>query len=229
VSHRDDIGATAPHEKPYSDRQLAWLRASCRDQRVLDLGCGDGRVAAEVSSDAARYVALDRDPEALARCGEVGDRVELVEADLQRPPLEGSQFDRVLCLGNTFCLLADVDAAVAAMQNWRTLLHEDGLLVLDDIPQSLWPEVAQGHWVNGVSDEAGMQLVWAPDDAVMVIRTGSDIDPDAPTFSDTDRPMRVWTSGALRLAARIAGFDPPEHHADGGVLVLRPARPARPT
>jgi|TARA_B100001971_G_scaffold150330_1_gene139455 SAM-dependent methyltransferase len=228
MSSRDEIDASAPHEQERSDRQLAWLRTECSGQCVLDLGCGNGRVAGEVSSVASRYVALDQDPAALARCNEVCERIELVEADMQQPPLEEGQFDHILCLGNTFCLLWDVDMAVAAMQRWRTLLNGEGTLVLDDIPQNLWPEVADGFWLNGVADEAGMQLVWARDDAVMVIREASDIDVDDPTFREGEQPMRLWTAGALRLAARLAGFEPPKHCPDAGVLILRPATPARP-
>jgi len=228
VSSRDEIGAAAPHDPERSDRQLAWLRDSCRGRSVLDLGCGDGRVAAAVAAEASRYVAVDCDAVALARCAAVCEQIEVLEADMVRPPLKGDRFESVLCLGNTFCLLWDVDVAVEAMRHWRALLSRDGFLVLDDIPQNLWPEVAEGRWINGVADEDGMQLVWAPDDAVMVIRRGSDIDQGEPNFRDTEQPMRVWTAGALRLAARLAGFAPPEHHPEGGVLILRPATPASP-
>ncbi len=228
MSDRDDIGAAAPHEQERSDRQLAWVRESCSGRSVLDLGCGDGRVAAEVSPVACRYVAIDHDPEALARCGEVSVGGELVQADIRQPPLEGQRFDRVLCLGNTFCLLWDVDVAVDAMRQWRALLGDGGVLVLDDIPQNLWPDVADGHWINGVAEGGQLQLVWALDDAVMVLRRGGAVDPDSQRICDTDQPMRIWTAGAMRLAARLAGFEPPEHDAEAGVLILRPATPARP-
>jgi SAM-dependent methyltransferase len=228
MSDRDEVGASLPHEQDRSDRQLTWLGESCRGSVVLDLGCGDGRVAAVVSPGASRYVALDQDPEALARCGQVAERAELLEADLRSPPLEGDRFERILCLGNTFCLLWDVDVAVAALRCWRSLLSEDGVLVLDDIPQNLWPELADGLWINGVSEDGELQLVWAPDDAVMVLRRGSDIDLDEPRFRGTEQPMRIWTAGSLRLAARLAGFEPPEHSEEAGVLILRPARADQP-
>lgn len=223
MSGRDDVGSIVPHDEAYSRRQIAWLSAECVGRSVLDVGAGAGRVAAVVAPLASRYVALDHDPIALQRCGECCEAIELLEADMHDPKLEGQHFDAVLCLGNTFCLLWDVDQAVATLRVWRSLLSDRGMLVLDDIPQNLWPEVADGYWVSGISEDGNTQLVWHADDAVMALRTGDEIDIDQPTITATDRPMRLWTSGCLSLAARLAGFETPEHNAGANVLVLRSA------
>jgi ubiquinone/menaquinone biosynthesis C-methylase UbiE len=66
-------------------------------ERALDVGCGDGRLTAEL--DALKLFAADVSPLALERAGRRLDSdIQLVElapdADL---PLEDSQFDLVLC------------------------------------------------------------------------------------------------------------------------------------
>jgi SAM-dependent methyltransferase len=228
MSVRDDAGAIVPHDEAYSGRQIAWLSMQCADQAVLDVGAGEGRVAAVVAPLSSRYVALDHDPIAIERCGACCDAIEVLEADMHNPPLAGQHFDVVLCLGNTFCLLWDVDQAVETLRAWRALLAERGVVVIDDIPQNLWPEVAEGYWASGISEDGSTQLVWEADDAVMALRTGDEIDPGQPSISEADRPMRLWTSGCLMLAARLAGFEAPEHIAEASVLVLRPATSAHP-
>ena len=65
MSDRDDVGAIVPHDEAYSERQIAWLNEYCTDRSVLDVGAGEGRVAAVVAAVASRYVALDHDPIAL--------------------------------------------------------------------------------------------------------------------------------------------------------------------
>lgn len=228
MSDRDDVGAIVPHDEAYSERQIAWLNEYCADRSVLDVGAGEGRVAAVVAAVASRYVALDHDPIALEQCVACCEGIEVVEADMHDPPLGGQQFDAVLCLGNTFCLLWDVEQAVATLRAWRALITERGVLVIDDIPQNLWPEVADGYWASGISEDGGTQLVWKADDAVMALRTGDEIDPEQPTISNADRPMRLWTMGCMTLAAKLAGFEPPENIREANVLVLRLATSARP-
>src|SRR5256885_17172818 len=48
---------------------LATLRrlADFRDQRVLELGCGDGRLTIGIAADAANVLAFDPDAEAVGR------------------------------------------------------------------------------------------------------------------------------------------------------------------
>jgi SAM-dependent methyltransferase len=66
-------------------------------ERALDLGCGDGRLSAELA--ALKLFAADVSPLALERARmRLGADAQLVETDPDAPlPLEDSQFDLVLC------------------------------------------------------------------------------------------------------------------------------------
>src|SRR5215211_6276113 len=71
--------------------------------RVLDVGCGSGRIGeAALERGAREYVGVDISDVMLELAGErlrrFGDRAELVEGDFLSAPLEGS-FDVVLALG----------------------------------------------------------------------------------------------------------------------------------
>ena len=222
MTDRDDAGAAMPHDSDVSAAQLGWLSECDSGMHILDLGCGDGRVAAAIGSEASRYVAVDCDPIAIDRCRNSSPDVELVEADMCSLKSDIGRFDMVLCLGNTFCLLWDVDVAVAALKSWHELLIEGGMIVLDDLPGDHWPEVATGNWLSGFSEDGDCQLVWAEDDAVLAIREGEAVDVDSWALREDDQRMRIWTMGAMRLAAAAAGLTA-TRIPEGGVLVMRPA------
>jgi SAM-dependent methyltransferase len=66
-------------------------------ERALDVGCGDGRLTAELS--ALKVCAVDVSPVALERARlRLGAEADLLEVDPDAPlPLEDSRFDLVLC------------------------------------------------------------------------------------------------------------------------------------
>jgi trans-aconitate 2-methyltransferase len=101
------------------------------DERVLDAGCGTGRVTellAERLPD-GRTVALDASAAMLAearlRLARFGDRVEFVEADLGRPLPLAEPVDAILSTA-TFHWVPDHDALFA---NLSAVLRPGGRLV----------------------------------------------------------------------------------------------------
>jgi trans-aconitate 2-methyltransferase len=101
------------------------------DERVLDAGCGSGKVTAMLLErlPRGRVVALDGSPSmielARERLTAAGDRVEYVVADLQQPlPIEGA-VDAVLSTA-TFHWVPDQDALY---RNLAAVLRPGGQLV----------------------------------------------------------------------------------------------------
>jgi len=101
------------------------------DERVLDAGCGSGRVTEALLErlPRGRVVALDASPamleEARRRLARFGDRVEFVEADLGLPlPVEGT-VDAVLSTA-TFHWVPDHDAL---FRNLAAVIRPGGRLV----------------------------------------------------------------------------------------------------
>jgi trans-aconitate 2-methyltransferase len=100
------------------------------DERVLDAGCGSGRVTEQLLERLphGRVVALDGSPSmieaARERLARFGDRIEYVVADLGRPlPIEGA-VDAVLSTA-TFHWVPDHDALFA---NLAAVMHPGGQL-----------------------------------------------------------------------------------------------------
>ncbi len=80
--------------------ETRWPRALA-DEVVLEVGSGSGRFTAQALSTGATVVSMDLS-NAVEVNGEIhkdADNLLLVQADVARPPLPLSSFDRVFCLG----------------------------------------------------------------------------------------------------------------------------------
>lgn len=101
------------------------------DERVLDAGCGTGRVTERLAErlPAGQVVALDASPamiaEARRRLARFGDRVRYLVADLGRPILLDEPVDAVLSTA-TFHWVPDHDAL---FRNLAAVLRPGGRLV----------------------------------------------------------------------------------------------------
>jgi SAM-dependent methyltransferase len=206
---------------------LNWLGKPPR--RVLDLGSGAGRTLVPLACAGHKVTGVDCDPRMLARCDTELRRkravAKLIESDFTEAiPVRG-KFDAVLCLGNTFMQVVDVEIAVALLRRATSLLKNEGAFFIDDFPFELWREVAEGNWTSGLSPDGGMQMVWDSGDSVFALRKGPEIDSRSWTLKPSDRLYRLWSMGALRLAAIATGLSGVEHMPESGLIVLR--RPGR--
>jgi 2-polyprenyl-3-methyl-5-hydroxy-6-metoxy-1,4-benzoquinol methylase len=82
---------------------IAALRrvADFRDQRVLEVGCGDGRLTVELAADGASVVAFDPGADAVADArrslpAELANRIDYRVAKAQEIEVERAGFDLVL-------------------------------------------------------------------------------------------------------------------------------------
>ena len=194
-------------------------------QDVIDVGCGDGRILIPLAVAGHRLVGIDIDSVAIdacaARCAELDVDANLIDASLFDALPLSEPVGAIVCCGQTFMLLHDVDDAVAALKLFKQSLKEGGVVILDDIPGDLWPEVAHGGWANGVNEEETLQLVWAKNDAVFAIREAQQVDAESWDLKESDRHVRLWTMGALKLAAQLADLSAPDVRAAGAILVMR--------
>jgi SAM-dependent methyltransferase len=93
----DELWGLVPDEpSPPAPVLAGFVRGLDRAQRALDLGCGDGRLAALLESD--ELTLADVSPVALERAGRRLPHARLVELDPDAPlPLGDGAFDLVLC------------------------------------------------------------------------------------------------------------------------------------
>jgi SAM-dependent methyltransferase len=192
---------------------------------IIDVGCGDGRLLIPMAVASHRVIGIDCDPTAIsssaANCAELNVDAELIDGSLFDVLPLSAPVDAIVCCGQTFMLLHDVDEAVRALVLFKQSLRPNGIVILDDIPGDLWSEVAEGNWANGVNNESTLQLVWSKNDTVFAIREGEAVDANGWELNENDTLLRLWTMGALRLAAQLAELSAPVVPVAGAILVMR--------
>lgn len=96
--------------------------------RVLDAGCGTGRIATELTRLGYDVVGVDADPAMIDVARERDAYTRFVWADLASLELVSQSFDVVLLAGNVVPYLAD-GTLVQVLRRCRAHLRSDGLLV----------------------------------------------------------------------------------------------------
>jgi SAM-dependent methyltransferase len=122
----DELWELVPREPgPPPQALRSFVRSLGHAERVLDLGCGDGRLTSEL--DASELTAADVSPIALERARErlPGARMVELEHDAELPFEDGS-FDLVLC-AETIEHVRDVQLLLSEI---RRVLRPGGSLAL---------------------------------------------------------------------------------------------------
>ncbi len=218
-----------PMEEEQSKLQIKSILELLGDSQkvVIDVGCGDGRLLLPLAVAGHMLTGIDIDADSISACAR-----KLVDACLDATLIDGDvmdalcdceQADVILICGQTLMLFADIDEAVALLSRCKDRLSKDGMVIIDDLPNDLWGELTQGRWMEGINEEGTMQLVWAKDDACFAIREGDAVQRDHWELDETDRPLRLWTMGSMRLIAKCVGLSAPEVQVEGAVLIMRSA------
>lgn len=188
------------------------LRVIPAGARVLDLGCGDGRIAGPLAAAGISVVAIDVDAAAVERCSRADPRIRARVGDFLRDESivdAGGPFDAILCLGHTLMLVHDVGDAAVLFRRLGAQAARGAAMFVDDYTP-LWAEVAEGNWQTGIAEDGSMQLVWSAGDNVLALRHGTDVDDSSWTVRERDRLHRLWSLGELRLLGELSGWGGPE-------------------
>jgi len=107
-------------------------------QRILDVGCGYGRIAIPLAEAGHNVVGVDISEdmlqEARRRASEVGIPVEWLLGDMCNLPQGDQSFDVVLCLWLTFHELYQESEQLAALREMIRVLRPGGWALLDGPP-----------------------------------------------------------------------------------------------
>jgi ubiquinone/menaquinone biosynthesis C-methylase UbiE len=125
------------------------LAGDVRRRRLLDLACGQGRVARELARRGARVVGLDLSAELIAGARDAERSAPLgityVVGDASRTDgLEAASFDGVVCNYG----LSDIDDLGGALDTATTLLRPGGFLVFSILHPCFpgWGDDVSGSW-----------------------------------------------------------------------------------
>ena len=135
IAYWDGVGATKTFTHPVN---LSWLAEVSPDARVLDYGCGYGRVMAELSEHGFCDVSgVDLSPAVIERGRQL--RPDLRFAVLDSPPAlthASGSFDAILLFAVLTCI-PDGDVQGALVDELNRVLAPGGLLYVSDL---LWQD-----------------------------------------------------------------------------------------
>jgi len=136
-THHDDIWESVPEDRHVDESMAAWaaeaVDAPARSQ-LLDLGCGDGKVAALLVRAGARVTGVDPSRVALKRARVAHPEIAFAESGGDGAlPFADSCFDGAVCLN----VLAHVADTQRLMSELRRVLAP-GAPVAVTVPSNSW-------------------------------------------------------------------------------------------
>ena len=150
-------------------------------RRVLDVGCGDGFLAAQLSGRVREVVALDADSSVLdrARARFPDADIDWQHGDVLTAPLAPRSFDAVV----SNATLHHLPDTAAALRRLAELVHPGGTLAIVGLPRRDLPElpwnvvtfVARGVAlrVRGKWDHTA-PVIWPPKDTLRQVKGSAD-------------------------------------------------------
>jgi len=135
---------------------VASLLAESGGTRVLDAGCGTGRVGIELARRGVHVTGIDADADMLAAARAKSPDIDWHEADLSDPrAIPKGKFDLVLLAGNVMIFL-DPGTESRVLANLVSRLAPGGMLVSGF---SLWPDQLSCARYDAIASSAGLAPV----------------------------------------------------------------------
>jgi SAM-dependent methyltransferase len=174
---------------------------------VLDVGCGTGLLAAELSALGYRVTGVDASEAMLARARRLlGPRATLIHAALPDLPLE-TTFDAATCTldGFTYLAPADLPPTVEAIAR---VLRPAGWLVFDAHTDAMMALTSSRPVVSGEQEGHRFVIVAEVDPDARFCDTRIEVTPDGPATPFSERHRQYFHRDTdIRSALVDGGFE----------------------
>jgi len=156
-------------------RQYLWddlkpLAKYTRDgNKVLDLGCGSGRLYQLFSNLSIDYVGVDQSEEQIKIAQKKFSNNKYVIAEMTSLPFEDNEFDIIYCIA-TFHHLPDEESRIKALEEMNRVLKPGGYVIMTNwnlFSKNAQKNVKSGKW-EGRSGKGDFMVPWlSPDGEVL--------------------------------------------------------------
>lgn len=212
------------HEDVVDDARYLgeFVQALGDEPRVLEMGCGSGRLLAPMLEAGAWVTGIDPEPAMLRlaadRLADYGERLRLVPGDMRSARLS-ERFDLVVVGLNTFMHLLSTRDQITALERMHAALRPGGQLLLDlanphvvlrDVPSGM----QQHRFTRATGDPARLVTLWSvtyPAPAEQLVQTllyFDEVPPDRPLLQRTlfEVVLRLVYRYELELLLARTGF-----------------------
>jgi SAM-dependent methyltransferase len=148
--HGDFVGVYATRELRPAEAILLERYRGPLSGRVLELGCGAGRLTGHLAELASELHAIDISPAMIDYCRRAYPRVAFAVGDLRDLSRFGGCFDAVLAPFNVIDVLGDGERR-RVLREIHRLLAEDGVLIASSHNLASAPAIARPTRVEGAS------------------------------------------------------------------------------
>lgn len=112
------------------------IKKFCKGKkRILDLGCGNGRISIPLAKHGFNVFGLDISnkmiEEAKKRAKKVNLKIKFKVGNMRDIPFRDMFFDVVICLQSTIMNLLSKDEQIKTVNEIKRVLRDDGLLILE--------------------------------------------------------------------------------------------------
>ena len=157
------VEGLARRTSPEADSEVVATLAGLipRGSRVLDAGCGYGRIALPLARLGYRVEGIDLSSE-MVQAARQAAREESLDVgfalgSMTELPLEDSAFGAVICLWSAFNELLDQSKQLAAVREMRRVLRLGGLLLVEGRP---YHEPTEQELASGMRRGPGHRIEW---------------------------------------------------------------------
>lgn len=164
-------------------------------QKVVDVGCGRGRHMIPLLMNGISVEGVEINLDSVPAISAQASNAIVHEGSMNNLPFEDASVDGIYMMGRTSAHISDVMEAIAVFQEFKRVLKNDGIVLLD-VPSLSSKEMRQNRSQRS-------QFLW---DKLHIwhTETGTIHDtPDGRHFIDRS-VLNVWQVDAI---ARLAGFD----------------------
>lgn len=99
------------------------------DSKIIDLGCGTGRIVRTIELNTKNYLGIDCSLEMICAAQELSPNYKFICEDILNPSNHGETYDVVLLMNNVIDMLHPHDRREAAFKLFEKYLKPDGTLI----------------------------------------------------------------------------------------------------
>jgi SAM-dependent methyltransferase len=174
-----------------------------RGKKVLDVGCGEGRMCRWFAFQGAIPVGLDPTPELLAEARAQHPDGEYVEAGAESMPFPDASFDLVL----SYLTLIDIEGYREAIREMARVLRPGGLLVIANL-NSFVTTRPRAWYQNENGEKIHVAVEDYYDERALLLEWGG------LSIYNWHRPFESYMSALLGAGLNLLGFEEPRPTLD---------------